>query len=261
MRQCELLGLPRSSYYYQPNAETSFNEMLMHRMDEIYTAHPFMGVGQMTAMLRRGAHMVNPKRIRRLLRLMGLEALYAKPKTSIINPENKVYPYLLRGLNITHSNQVWCTDITYIRMPRGWLYLVAVMDWFSRYVLSWELSPGMDVDFCLCPLNDALAQGSPPTIFNSDQGSQFTSAKFTKRLLDDGIKISMDGRGRAYDNIMIERLWRSVKYEEVYLKAYGCVEEAHEGIDSYLNFYNCDRPHQSLGNRTPQEVYHTSMLN
>jgi len=191
---------------------------------------------------------------------MGLEALCPKPNTSAKHPENKVYPYLLRNLAITHSNHVWCTDITYIRMARGWAYLVAVMDWFSRYVLSWELSTSQDVHFCLSALDSAMESNGRPVIFNSDQGSQFTSDAFTSRLKSRQVQISMDGRGRAYDNIMIERLWRSVKYEEVYLKAYDDMQEAHDGIGGYFHFYNCDRPHQKLGDKTPEEVYHESLI-
>lgn len=253
-RQCELLGLSRSGLYYQLRPENDENLELMRLLDEQYTTTPFYGVARMTAWLRAQGFTVNPKRVRRLLRLMGLEAVYPKPRLSIANHQHKVYPYLLKGLAISRPNQVWATDITYIRLARGFAYLVAVMDWFSRRVLSWELSVNLDADFCVRALERALERGRPD-MFNSDQGSQFTSAAFTGVLLALDVAISMDGRGRVFDNIFIERLWRSVKYEEVYLKDYAGVEEARYGIGRYFDFYNNERLHQSLGYRTPTAVY------
>ena len=253
-RQCELLGLSRSALYYQPRPESDENLELMRLLDEQYTKTPFYGVARMTAWLRGQGCEVNPKRVRRLLRQMGLEAVYPKPRLSVANPQHKVYPYLLKGLAITRPNQVWATDITYIRLARGFAYLVAIMDWFSRRVLSWELSVSLEADFCVRTLQCALERGRPD-IFNSDQGSQFTSAAFTEALLALGVAISMDGRGRVFDNIFIERLWRSLKYEEVYLKDYEGVEDARCGIGRYFDFYNNERLHQSLGWRTPVSVY------
>jgi len=253
-RQCELLGLSRSSWYYSSQGEDEVGQALMRLIDRQYTAAPFYGVRRMTAWLRRQGEKVNPKRVRRLMRLMGLEAIYARPRTSVKSLKNKVYPYLLKGLVIDRPNQVWCVDITYIAMHRGWLYLVAVMDWFSRCVLAWELSVTLDVGFCLEAMRKALSLGTPE-IFNSDQGSQFTSGEFTGLVAGAGIAISMDGRGRAYDNIFIERLWRSVKYEEVYLHDYQAPDEARAGLARYFRFYNGDRVHQGLGYRTPGEVY------
>jgi putative transposase len=208
----------------------------------------------MTAILRREGHEVNRKRIQRLMRLMGLEAIYPKPNLSKGQPENKIYPYLLRDVKISRSNQVWGTDITYIRLSKGWAYLVAIMDWFSRYVLSWKLSISLEGGFCIEALEKALVIGNPE-IFNSDQGSQFTSLGFVYKLEQNNIQISMDGKGRAIDNIFTERLWRSLKYEEVYIRDYQNVREAREGISKYMNFYNHERPHQSLGYKTPAEVY------
>jgi putative transposase len=230
--------------------------MLMRLLDEKYTEEPYFGVLRMTAWLREDkGQAVNPKRVRRLMRLMRLEAIYPKPNLSRKHPEHRIYPYLLRGLPITRRNQVWSTDITYIRVNGGFLYLVAVMDWFSRYVLSWELSNTLDNTFCINALERALDNHGQPDIFNSDQGCQFTSNDFTGVLLDKRIRISMDGKGRALDNIYVERLWRSVKYEEVYLSDYQCGRETYEGLNRYLHFYNEGRRHQSLGYRTPQEVY------
>jgi len=247
-RQCELLGLARSSFYYKPQRNDSYNELLMRLIDEQYTRTPFYGVRRMTAWLRGIGHPVNHKRVARLMDLMGLEAIYPKPKTSKAHPEHKKYPYLLKGLEIDHPNQVWATDITYIRMKRGFVYLVAIMDWFSRYVLSWEISITLDTGFCLMALDRALEIGRPE-IFNSDQGSQFTSDDFTRCLEDHGIQISMDGRGRFVDNIFTERLWRSVKYEEVYLNDYREVHEAKDRLGRYFQFYNTERFHQSLSNK------------
>jgi len=229
----------------------------MRRIDELYLKRPFYGSRRMTAQLIREGYQVNRKRVQRLTRLMGIETIYRKPKTTQRAAEHKIYPYLLRELSMTHSDQVWCTDITYIPMLKGYLYLVSIMDWFSRFVLSWQLSNSLDTGFCLDALDDAWRFGTPE-IFNSDQGCQFTSVAFTDKLKAQGVQISMDGRGRAIDNIWIERLWRSLKYEEVYLNEYSTVREAHQRITGYLNFYNRERPHQSLRYRTPAEVYFES---
>jgi putative transposase len=253
-RQCELLGLSRSTYYYQSQRDDSYNLHLMKLIDEQFTQTPFYGVARMTAWLYREGYEVNAKRVRRLMRLMGLEAIYPRPRLSQSIVEHKKYPYLLRELVIDHPDQVWCSDITYIRMLYGFVYLVAVMDWFSRYVLAWEISTTLDTGFCVRALEKALGI-SRPEIFNTDQGVQFTSEEFTGRLEGEGIRISMDGRGRVYDNIFVERLWRTVKYEEVYLHDYSTVSEARTGLGKYFFFYNKERIHSSLGNRTPQEVY------
>lgn len=254
LRQCQLLGLSRSSYYYEVRGESEENLELMNLLDEQYTKTPFYGSPRMTAWLRREGFQVNHKRIERLMSLMGIEALRPKPNLSKASAENRIYPYLLRGVRIERVNQVWSTDITYIRMQKGFLYLVAVMDWFSRRVLSWELSNSLESSFCVSALDRAL-DGSKPEIFNSDQGVQFTSQGFTSRLLREGIQISMDGRGRAFDNIFIERLWRSVKYEEVYIKGYSEVKDAVSGLADYFRFYNQERLHQSLNYQTPEEIY------
>ena len=253
-RQCELLGLARSSYYYDSQRDNRYNLMLMNLIDEQFTKTPFYGVERMTAWLKRHGEGVNRKRVRRLMRLMGLEAIYPKPHLSRSNQAHKLYPYLLRSLTIDRPDQVWCADITYIRMLHGFVYLVAVMDWYSRYVLSWELSTSLDTQFCLSALEKAL-QTSQPEIFNTDQGSQFTSREFTERLEKEHIRISMDGRGRVFDNIFVERLWRSVKYEEVYLHSYQTVSEARHGLTRYFLFYNTERLHESLGYQTPYEIY------
>jgi putative transposase len=253
-RQCELMGLSRSSVYYQPACETAENLHLMRQMDEQYLKTPFYGSRRMTVWLNRHGCAVNRKRVQRLMRLMGLEAIYPRPRTSIVNPSHKIYPYLLRDLAIIHPHQVWSTDITYIPMPQGFMYLVAILDWYSRYVLSWRLSNTLDGSFCLEALEEALALGKP-RIFNSDQGVQFTSLEFTGRLETAGIAISMDGRGRALDNVFVERLWRSVKYEDVYIKDYGSVVELETGLTEYFQLYNYHRPHQSLNYQTPAWVH------
>jgi putative transposase len=253
--QCRLLKVARSTLYYQPAPVDPDDLALMRRMDELYTASPFYGSRRMVAVLRRDGWTVNRKRVRRLMRVMGLEAIYQKPNTSKGHPEHKVYPYLLRDLVIERPNQVWCADITYIPMAKGFVYLVAVMDWFSRRVLAWRLSITMDADFCVDALQDALARYGKPEIFNTDQGVQFTSGDFVAVLESRGIRISMDGKGRFLDNIFIERLWRSLKYEEVFIKAYGSVMEARRGIGGWLSFYNEERPHQALGYRTPRRVF------
>jgi putative transposase len=253
-RQCELMGLSRSSLYYQPACETAENLHLMRQMDEQYLKTPFYGSRRMTVWLNRQGCAVNRKRVQRLMRLMGLEAIYPRPRTSIVNPSHKIYPYLLRDLAIIHPHQVWSTDITYIPMPQGFMYLVAILDWYSRYVLSWRLSNTLDGSFCLEAWEEALALGKP-RIFNSDQGVQFTSLEFTGRLETAGIAISMDGRGRALDNVFVERLWRSVKYEDVYIKDYGSVVELETGLTEYFQLYNHHRPHQSLNYQTPAWVH------
>lgn len=253
-RQCELLGLNRSTLYYQPACESELNLELMRLLDEQYMKTPFYGWRRMTVYLQRQGYAINGKRIRRLMGKMGIETIYPKPNTSRPGKDHKIYPYLLRGLDITHRHQVWSADITYIPLSGGFMYLAAVIDWFTRYVLAWQLSNTLDGYFCLDVLNLALAQGKP-TIFNTDQGAQFTASAFTSILKDAGIRISMDGRGRALDNIFIERLWRSVKYEEVYLNAYGSVSELSAGLERYFSFYNHERPHQALIDRTPAEVY------
>ncbi len=253
-RQCQLLGVSRGSFYYEPAGETQENLTLMRRIDALYVEHPFLGSRKMAEMLDREGIDVNRKRIQRLMRLMGLEAIYPKRSLSQNGAAHRVYPYLLRDVPITRANQVWATDITYIPMQRGFLYLVAIMDWFSRYVLTWRLSNSLEVGFCREALDEALKQGTPE-IFNSDQGVQFTSEAYTRRLIEAGIRISMDGRGRAFDNIFTERLWRSVKYEEVYLKTYEDGWVAEESLGRYFAFYNTRRPHQALKYQTPQEVY------
>lgn len=253
--QCDLLGVNRSTLYYQRRGPKESDVAVMHLMDEQYTRTPYYGVERMTAWLHRLGVRIGHNRVRRLLRLMGLEAIYPKPRLSRPGgPEHRVYPYLLRGLTIDRPNQVWAADITYIRLWRGFVYLAAVMDWYSRYVLSWSLSTTLDCWFCVEALRRALAVGRPQ-IFNTDQGSQFTSAASIDILREAGVAISMDGRGRAFDNIFVERLWRSVKYEEVYLKEYGVVDEARRSLRDYFTFYNTERLHQSLGYKTPAEVY------
>jgi putative transposase len=253
-RQCTLVGLPRSSWYYQPRPPSATTQALLDRLDAEYTRTPFYGVRRMTARLRQSGYAVNPKRVRRLLRVLGLEAIYPKPRTSVPAPGHRLYPYLLRGVPITQPDQVWSSDITYIRLTQGWVYLVAILDWYSRYVLAWEVSNTLDTAFCGAALDRALARGHP-TIFNTDQGSQFTSEAFTGRLLTAGVQISMDGRGRALDNVFVERLWRTVKYEEVYLKSYETVPVALRSLGAYFRFYNEERLHQALGYRTPAVVY------
>lgn len=253
-RQCELIGLSRSSYYYEPATESAENLLLMAKIDREYTAHPFLGSRRMTTWLQGEGHEVNRKRVRRLMRLMGLEAVYPKPRLSTRGAGHKLYPYLLRNVTIDRVNQVWSTDITYVPLPRGFMYLTAVMDWYSRYVLSWRLSNTLDVEFCLEALEEALAQGCPE-IFNTDQGVQFTSVSFTSRLESAGVKVSMDGKGRWRDNVFVERLWRTVKYEEIYLWCHDTVASLREGLSRYFGYYNRGRRHQSLDNRTPAEVH------
>jgi putative transposase len=253
--QCRLLSVPRSTLYAKRRGPTAADLSVMRRLDEQYTATPFYGVERMTACLQREGMCIGHNRVRRLLRLMGLEAVYPKPRLSLPGgPEHRIYPYLLRGLRIDHPNQVWSADITYLRLSQGFVYLVAILDWFSRYVLSWSLSPTLDAWFCVQALREALRTATPE-MFNTDQGSQFTSGAWIEVLTQAGIAISMDGRGRAFDNIFTERLWRSVKYEDVYLKDYRLVDEARQGLDGYFGFYNTDRLHQALGYQTPAEVH------
>jgi putative transposase len=254
-QQCELLGLSRSSYYYEPATESAANLALMALIDREYTAHPFRGSRGMTAWLKREGHAVNRKRVQRLMRLMGLEAVYPKPHLSVGGAGHKVYPYLLRGVSIERADQVWSTDITYIPMPNGFMYLTAVMDWHSRYVLSWKLSNTLDTEFCLEALEEALQRGGRPEVFNTDQGVQFTSASFVGRLESAGAKVSMDGKGRCLDNVFVERLWRTVKYEYVYLWRPDAVPALTAGLTTYFGYYNEHRTHQSLADRTPAEVY------
>jgi len=253
-RQCDLLDLARSSFYYLPAGEDEENLMLMRRIDEQFTKTPYFGVRRMTAWLQRQGHRVNCKRIQRLMRLMGLMAIYPKPRLSVSGPDHKIYPYLLKGLKASRPDQVWCADITYIRMVHGFVYLVVIMDWHSRYVLSWELQTTLDKRFCLEALERAL-QTSKPEIFNTDQGAQFTSPAFVDALENQGIRVSMDGRGRVFDNIFVERLWRSVKYEEVYLHDYATVPNARGNLGAYFQFYNEERLHEALDYLTPHEMY------
>ena len=254
--QCQLLSLTRSGVYRQPEAANSNADLaVMRRIDELYMQWPFMGSRRMVVMLGKAGIRINRKRVQRLMQEMGLEALGPKPNTSKAAKGHTVYPYLLRDLVITKPNHVWCTDITYIPIGQGYLYLVAIMDWASRAVLSWRLSNSMAVSFCIEALEDALATHGKPEIFNSDQGSQFTSEAFTSVLSDAGIKISMDGRGRWMDNVFIERLWRSLKWEDIYLKHYGEACQARLGIAAWIEFYNSVRPHAALGNQTPMAVW------
>ena len=254
--QCRILGFQRSSMYYDPQPETDENLQFMRLMDEEHLRHPARGSRQMVDFLEDQGYHVNRKRIQRLMRKMGIEGISPKRRTTLRNGGHKVYPYLLRGMAIERPNQVWCTDITYIPMSCGFMYLAAVMDWFSRHVLSWRLSNSMDADFCVHVVEDALQHGTPD-IFNTDQGSQFTSREFTGLLTANDIAISMDGKGRAIDNVMIERLWRTVKYEEVYLKEYVDGTDLYKGLKSYFSFYSNERRHQSLDRQTPAEVYRT----
>ena len=254
VRQCALLGISRSSVYYRPRATSQEDLAVMKQIDQQYLATPFYGSRRMTVWLQRQGRPVSRKRVQRLMRIMGLQAIYRRPRTSLRALGHKVYPYLLGGMEITRPNQVWATDITYIPKARGFLYLVAIIDWYSRYVLAWRLSNTLDADFCVDALEEALSKGKPE-IFNTDQGSQFTGEAFIGLLKKHGIRISMDGKGRYADNIFVERLWPTVKYEEVYLKAYSNGREAKVGLDAYFHFYNGQRPHQALGYRTPAEVF------
>ena len=253
-RQCEMLGLNRASYYYQPASTTALNLELMRRLDEQYLKTPFYGWPRMTAQLRLMGYAVNHKRVQRLLRLMGLAAIYPQRHTTVRDTEHRVYPYLLRGLEIVRPNQVWSADITYVPMAHGFMYLFAIIDWFSRYVLDWQLSNTLDGRFCVETLDQSL-RSAQPAIFNTDQGVQFTAQPFTQRLLAANVRISMDGRGRALDNIFVERLWRTVKYEHLYLHDYQSVPQLEDGLARYFHFYNHERLHQALAYHTPAEVH------
>jgi putative transposase len=254
-RQCELIGISRSSYYYNPDEiESEENEFYMSLIDQKYLKRPFYGSRRMTDYLCRSGYPVNRKRVSRIMGVMGIHAIYPRPRTSQKGKDQKIYPYLLRGVSIDQVNKVWAADITYIPMRKGFMYLVAIMDWHSRFVLSWELSNTLDSEFCVYALKNALMFGKPD-IFNTDQGSQFTSNDFTGHLLSAGIQISMDGHGRAMDNIFVERLWRTLKYEDIYIKDYETGKKLRKGLHQYFDFYNYERPHQSLGNKTPAMVY------
>jgi putative transposase len=254
-RQCELLSVSRSGLYYEPKPTSPEELALMRRLDEIHLRLPFYGSRKLADALRKEGRQVNRKHVQRLMRLMGIESMAPKPKTSEPHPEHVRYPYLLRGLAISRVNQVWATDITYIPMKAGFVYLVAIIDWYSRRVLSWRLSNTLDSRFCVEALEDALERFGPPEIFNSDQGAQFTADDFTRPLRDRGVAISMDGKGRCLDNVFVERLWRSLKYEDVYLHVYDNVAEARAGIGRYLAFFNDERAHRTLGNQTPAAFY------
>jgi putative transposase len=253
-RQGELIGLNRSTLYYTPASESELNLQLMRLIDEQYTRTPFYGRPRMTAWLQRQGYEVNPKRVRRLMQTMGLQAIYCRPRTSQPAADHRIYPYLLREMKITRPNQGWSADITYVPLMGGFMYLVAVIDWFSRYVMAWELSNTLDGHFCLHALQQALLEG-PPEIFNTDQGAQFPARTFTSTLETAGVRISMDGRGRVFDNIFIERLWRTVKYENIYIHDYATVPALEAGLHRYFTFYNQERLHQSLDYRTPAEVH------
>lgn len=253
-RQCELLSLSRSSWYYEGAKESEEDLRLMRLIDEEYVRHPFLGSRRITLWLKSQGERVNRKRVGRLMGLLGLQAIYPKPRTSVTNGSHKKYPYLLRDVEILRADHVWGTDITYIPLKGGYLYLTAILDWYSRYVLSWRLSNTLDVGFCLEALEEALS-GGKPEIFNSDQGVQFTSVEYTSRLLSAGVQISMDGKGRCLDNVFVERLWRTVKYEEVYLKSYENAWEAEESLRAYFRWYNEARPHSRLSNCVPKAVY------
>lgn len=252
--QCELLGLNRSSLYYEPVEMDEEDVRLMNAIDEVFTKRPCLGVRQMMWRLRDRGYPIGRKRVRRLMRLMGLFPIYPTKNTSKPNPQHRIYPYLLRGVPITHVNQVWSMDITYIRLGKGFVYLTAIIDWHSRYVIAWRMSNTLTADFCVECLNDALQYGKPE-VFNTDQGCQFTSEEFTSVLLSNKIAISMDGRGRALDNIFVERLWRTVKYEDVYIKGYQTIPDAQAGLQEYFDDYNMERRHSSLKNQTPWVVF------
>ena len=259
-RQCQLLNLNRSSVYYQPTGVSDEDLQLMRRIDEMHLKRPFYGSRRIRDWLQDEGFAVNRKRVQRLMRQMGITALYQKTNTSRPGKGHKIYPYLLRGLEIDRANQVWAADICYVPMARGFVYLVAIMDWYSRKVLAWRVSNTMDADFCVEALEEALRHHGAPEIFNTDQGAQFTSEAFTDALKAAGIRISMDGKGRWVDNVFVERLWRSLKYEEVYLKAYETVAEARQGMANYFRFYNRERRHQGLNRQTPDQVYEGSMI-
>ena len=259
-RQCQLVGVPRSSFYFKPQPVKPEDLDLMRMIDEQYLKTPFYGTRSMIKHFRRLGHKINRKRVQRLMRLMGIEAVYPKPRTSKPHPDHKIYPYLLRNLTIDRPNQVWAADITYIPLKRGFMYLVAVMDWYSRKVLAWRLSNTLDADFCVSALEEAIRMYGCPDIFNTDQGSQFTSHAFIKTLEDNDIRISMDGRGNFRDNIFIERLWWTVKYQYLYLHAFNDGAELRQGLRDWFHFYNKERFHQSLDDKTPDEVYNDLQL-
>ena len=258
-KQAEALGISRSSVYYLPRAVPAAELAIMRRMDELHLEFPFAGSRMLRDLLNQDGIEIGRRRVATLMKRMGIEAIYRKPNTSKPAPGHKIYPYLLRGMAITRPNQVWAMDITYIPMARGFVYLAVVLDWFSRRVLSWRVSITMEAAFCVATLEDAMARHGKPNIFNTDQGSQFTGAAFTDVLIKNGIAISMDGKGAWRDNVFVERLWRSVKYEEVYLKAYDSVREARASIGRYLDFYNRRRPHSSLDDATPDQAYFTPL--
>ena len=259
-RQAELLGISRSSIYSCP-VVNMIDIDIMHAIDEIFTKCPFYGKRRICIELQKQGIAIGIKKTRSLMQKMGLETIYQKPKTSISHPDHQKYPYLLRGIDITAPNHVWATDITYIRMPQGFIYLIAIIDWYSRFILTWDISITLEATFCITALESALRKYTHPSIFNSDQGVQYTSVGFTNILLSNGIAISMDSRGRCYDNIFIERLWRTIKYEEVYLKQYQSVSEARQNLKEYIYFYNYERPHQSFNYKTPAELYFQSPSN
>lgn len=261
VQQCVLAGVSRATIYAQQKVKpVDESDLLISRLiDEEYTRHPFYGSRKMVVFLKKAGHLVNRKRVQRLMRQRGLVGMAPGSNTRRPHPEHKVYPYLLRGVPVVRPNQVWSTDITYIRLPRGFAYLVAIIDWYSRKVLSWRISNSMEAVFCVDCLEDALRHHGKPEVFNSDQGSQFTSAAFTEVLKREGVVISMDGRGRAFDNIFVERLWRSVKHEDVTLKGYASMGELWVGLTEYFAFYNGERPHQSLGHKTPDVVYRSAI--
>lgn len=262
-RQCRLLGLPRSTSYHRPKPRSATELRLMQVIDEMYMACPSFGSRQMLRWLRRQGYSINRKRVRRLMRLMGLEAIYQKPNLSRPHPEHLIYPYLLRKVKVTRPNQVFATDVTYVPIQGGFIYLCAVIDWYSRAVLAWELSNTLDATFCANAMQRAIAEYGVPEIVNTDQGTQFTSAEFTGPLLKLGVKISMDGRGRCLDNVFVERLWRTVKYDEIYLKSYRSQVEAYANLETFFRFYNEERPHSAFGDAepmTPMEVYRAAEL-
>jgi putative transposase len=258
-RQAQLMQVSRGSIYYRRKPPCSKQEQVMRSLDALHVAHPFAGSRMLRGLLRRQGHCIGRRQVRTLMRRMCISALYCKPRTSVRHPQNKIYPYLLRSKTVTHSNQVWAMDITYVRMHKGWLYLCAVVDWYSRKVLAWRLSNTMDAQFCVDAVQAAIARWGTPAIFNTDQGSQFTCDAFTGLLQHHGIRISMDGKGAWRDNVFVERLWRSIKYEEIYLKAYDCVRAARSGITQYLQFYNSQRPHQAHSQATPDEAYFAAL--
>lgn len=258
-RQANLLGISRGSIYYLPKPVSAEDQLIMNRIDKLHLEFPFAGSRMLRDLLRQEGFQIGRKRVRRLMKLIGVEALYRKPRTTKPEPGHKIYPYLLRNLVVERANQVWAMDLTYIPMARGFVYLVAVVDWYTRRVLSWRLSVTMDVHFCVVALNEAIEKYGTPEMMNTDQGSQFTSQAFTSLLKDNNIQISMDGKGAWRDNVFVERLWRSVKYEEVYLRAYASTSEARAGLKRYFGFYNSRRPHSSLGRKTPDQVYFSSL--